>query len=302
MKPFNVKLPNFLIVGAAKSGTTSLYKYLSQHPDVFMPKWKELSFFTGDPFGPLHKVKKPEYYYRVFSEVSDQTAVGEASTSYLYDEPAPTTIKENLGIIKIIIMLRNPVEMSYSLYNHQVRREGEGLKTFEAALAAEDSRRKNVDFKKTCYGWHANYYYFSRGLYYSQVKRYIDTFGKDNIKIILFEELASDPVRVSQSTYKFLNVDGSFIPTIKVHNPAGKILNFPRFWEDAGLFQKTASFVFSKNIIKKIPLLIRNIGRKPPDAIDPVTAEHLKERFYADICRLEKLIDKDLSAWKNAGT
>jgi len=291
-------MPNFLIVGAAKSGTTSLYHYLSQHPDIFMPRWKELSFFSRDPFGPLHKVKKPEYYYKVFARASNQFAVGEASTSYLYDESAPRQIKKLLGTIKIIIVLRNPVDMAYSLYNHQVRREGETLNTFESALAAEDNRRKNITFRKKSYGWHANYYYYHRGLYFKQVKRYLEAFGKNNVLILLFDELMCNSAAVAQKAFRFLGVNDTFMPIIKVHNPAGKILNIPRFWEDSGLFQKTISFVFSKNLIKKIPHLLRNIGRKPPPPINPATAHKLAERFHYDICRLEKLIDKDLSSWK----
>lgn len=291
-------MPNFLIVGAAKSGTTSLYEYLRQHPDVFMPKWKELSFFIGDHFGPLHKVKKPEYYKRVFDRVQNESAVGEASTSYLYDVSAPKKIREALGLINIIIILRNPVEMSYSLYNHQVRREGETLKTFEAALEAEEDRIRDLAFREKCYGWHANYYYYHRGLYFEQVKRYLDTFGKEKVLILLFDELAKAPVKTAQKVFSFLAVDDSFVPRVEVHNPAGQILNIPRFWEDAGLFQKTASFLFSKNPIKKIPHLLRNVGRRPPKPLDTQTARRLKERFYDDICALEQLIGKDLSAWK----
>jgi hypothetical protein len=292
-------LPNFLIVGAAKAGTTSLYEYLRQHPDIFMPEWKELSFFIGDPYGPLHKVKRPQYYDKVFAQVKNQTAVGEASTSYLYDEAAPGIIKEKLGSIKILIILRDPVAMSYSLYNHQVRREGETIESFEAALDAEVRRKNDPDFKKNCYGWHANYYYYQRGLYFQQVRRYIDTFGKDNVKIILFDELADDPVREVQQVFRFLGVDDTFVPVIKVHNPAGGILNIPRFWEDTGLFLKTFQFVFSKNLIKKIPHLVRNVNRKPLLPINPLTEKKMRENYDDDIRRLEQLTGKDLSAWKN---
>ena len=142
--------PNFLIVGAAKCGTTSLYRYLSQHPDIFMPEWKELSLFIGDPFGPIHKVKKPYYYRKVFSKVKNQTAVGEASTTYLFDAAAPKIIKEQLGAIRIIITLRDPVNMSYSLYNHQLRKEGETIENFEEALAKEEDRRNDPEFKRKC--------------------------------------------------------------------------------------------------------------------------------------------------------
>lgn len=290
--------PNFFIVGAAKSGTTSLYNYLSQHGEIFMPKWKELSFFIGDKFGPLHKVRRPEQYFHVFAHAKNYPAVGEASTSYLYDDHAPKLIKNTLGIVKIIIILRNPVDMSYSLYNHQVRKEGERLETFEAALNVEEERRRDPGFRERCYGWHANYYYYCRGLYFAQVKRYLDTFGKDNVMIFLFEELANDPVKVAQRAFRFLGVDDSFVPEVQVHNPAGGILTIPRFWEDYGLFQKTISFVYSRNLPRKIPHLLRNIGRKPPKPINPHTSQQLRERFRGDICRLEDLIGKDLSLWK----
>lgn len=291
--------PNFLIVGAAKSGTTSLYRYLRQHPDIFMPAWKELSLFIGDSFGPLHRVKKPLYYQKAFSKVRGQNAVGEASTAYLFDEAAPKIIKAQLGTIRIIIILRDPVAMSYSLYNHQLRKEGETIENFQEALDRENDRQRDPEFKEKCYGWHANYYYYQRGLYYKQVKRYLDTFGKDHVFVILFEELANDTIGVLKKTFKFLEVDDTFVPEIKIHNPAGGILNIPRFWKDTGLFLKTFQFVFSKNLIKKIPHLIRNFGRRPPQPIDEITAEKLRHKFYEDICRLEGLIDKDLSIWKS---
>ena len=88
-----------------------------------MPEWKELSLFIGDSFGPLHSARKPYYYEKAFSKVKNQTAVGEASTAYLFDEAAPKIIKEQLGTIRIIIILRDPVAMSYSLYNHQLREQ-----------------------------------------------------------------------------------------------------------------------------------------------------------------------------------
>ncbi|MFC1869144.1 sulfotransferase domain-containing protein [Thermodesulfobacteriota bacterium] len=290
--------PNFLIVGAAKAGTTSLYDYLRQHPDIFMPEWKELSFFIGDPFGPLHRVRKPQHYYSVFSKAQGQTAVGEASTSYLYDKDAPNIINEKLRPIKILIILRDPVSMSYSLYNHEVRREGETIASFEAALAAESNRRKSLEFKKKCYGWHANYYYFQRGLYYNQVKRYIDAFGGEKVKIFLFDELTKDPFEVAREAFRFLGVDDTFLPSIEVHNPAGSILKIPKFWTDRGLFVKTSQFVLSKNLIKKIPHLFRNFGRELPAPINPATAQNLRKLYQDDICRLENLIGKDLAAWK----
>jgi hypothetical protein len=289
--------PNFLIVGAAKCGTTSMHRYLSQHPDIFMPRWKEPSYFIGDPFKPLNRTTQA-LYYKLFKGVKEERASGEASTAYLYDKEAPKLIEKALGKIKIIVMLRDPVHMSYSLYNHQVRKEGETIDSFEEALKAEEARLNNSFFKQNCYGWHANYYYYHRALYYDQVKRYLDTFGQNNLFIILFEDLIADPVGIAQKTFGFLSVDETFVPITRVHNPASEILNIPKFWKDRSLLVKTAFFVFSKAIFKKIPHLIRNISKKPPP-LSSETAQKLRERFYDDICRLETLIGNDLSAWKN---
>ena len=292
-------MPNFLIVGAAKAGTTSLHEYLRQHPEIFMPEWKELSFFIGNPCGLLHRVKNERLYFKVFADAKKYKAVGEASTGYLFDEAAAQMIRDKLGLIKIIIILRDPVAMSYSLYNQQVRKEGETCVAFESALAAEEGRRQSENFRQRCYGWHANYYYYHRGLYFEQVKRYLDIFGEERVKIILFDELAEATVNAVKDVYMFLGVDDTFVPDIKVHNPAGGIIRIPKFWEDYGLFLKTYQFLFSKNVFKKIPHLIRNIGRKPPRPINPETAHDLRQKFQNDICRLERLIGKDLAAWKN---
>lgn len=264
-----------------------------------MPEWKELSLFIGDSFGPLHRAKKPSYYQKAFSKVRNQRAIGEASTAYLFDEAAPELIKEKLGSIRIIIILRDPVSMSYSLYNHQLRKEGEMLETFEAALAKEEERRADPQFKTKCYGWHANYYYTRRALYYQQVKRYLNSFGRANVLILLFEELVAEPLKVVKDVFEFLGVDAGFFPEIKVHNPAGSILKIPAFWKDTGLFLKTCQFVFSKNLIKKVPHLLRNMNRKAPQPINAATAKKLRKIFYEDICQLEQLIEKDLSSWKS---
>ena len=292
-------MPNFLIVGAAKSGTTSLYRYLKQHPDIFMPEWKEPSFFVGAPYKPLNHATE-SIYFSLFRNVKHEKAIGEASAAYLYDQWAPALVKKRLGNVKIIILLRNPVDMSYSLFNHQCRKEGENLNSFEEGLAMEDSRIRDPAFKETCYGWHANYYYFKRALYSDQVRRYLDNFSHADVMLILFEDLMADPLGIAQKTFGFLNVNDSFVPEIKIHNPAGGQTRIPAFWRDYGLFLQTCRFVFSKNMFKKVPLIIKRIGKKPPAPIRLETARKLRNRLYGDICQLEKLIGADLSAWKNS--
>lgn len=291
-------LPNFLIVGAAKSGTTSLYHYLKQHPDIFLPEWKEPHYFIDDPYFTLHRIQTERMYAKLFAKAHHK-AVGDASTGYLQNKGAPRLIKNSLGNIKILILLRDPVLAAYSLYHHQLRKHGETLPSFEDALSAEEYRKNDKSFRKKCYGYQANYYYFHFFLYYEQVKRYLEIFGKENIKIFLYEELKENPIAVSQAAYRFLGMDDNFVPEIKIYNQAGGILSIPRFWKDYGIFLKTLKFMFSKNIIKKMPHLIRNIGRQPPGPINPQTEKQLRKRFYEDICKLEVLINRDLSMWKS---
>ena len=290
--------PNFLIVGAAKCGTTSLYRYLNEHPRIFMPEWKELSLFIDDPSGPLHRVPTAHRYYRLFSAARRHTARGEASTAYLFNRAAPGLIAAALEGVRIIIILRNPVEMAYSLYHHEYRKEGETLPTFEKALAAEPRRFKNPEFTRHCFGWHANYYYFLRGLYAPQVKRYLDRFGKKRVRIVLFEDLKASPLAVARGLYRFLGVSDDFSPTLKVYNKAGELLNIPRFWTDEGLFFKTAAYLVKGRLFRKLPHLARNLLLPRPPKMRPETKNRLREKFRPSIEALEALIERDLSGWK----
>ncbi len=175
----NIKLPNFLIVGAAKSGTTALYHYLSQHPEIYMSPLKEPKFITSNflkfPFqGPgdneVEKmiVKSFDRYCDLFKGVKNEKAIGEASADNLYYyEQAIFYIKKYIGNPKIIIILRNPIERAYSAYLHLVRDERETL-SFKEALAEEEKRRKQ--------NWEFIWFYKNVGFYFNQVKAYLENF------------------------------------------------------------------------------------------------------------------------------
>jgi hypothetical protein len=246
------------------------------------------------------RVKSLHDYRRLFSDIRNEKAIGEASTCYLYDASSPIRIRNSLGPIKIVIILRNPVDMAYSLYNHQLRKEGETIEVFEDALKAETNRFNSDLFKKECYGWHANYYYFRRGLYHDQVKRYIDTFRESRVKVFLFDDLVKNPAAIAQQIYQFLEVDDTFSPSVSIFNKTGTKIDIPDFWEDIGLFRKTVSFVLSKNAIRKVRLLVQKRNLPPTRPIRIDTAKSLSKKFEADIVRLEDLLEVDLSFWKSA--
>ncbi|MBV8775144.1 MAG: sulfotransferase [Deltaproteobacteria bacterium] len=179
--------PNFFIVGAQNSGTTSLYAYLKQHPDVFMPALKEPHYFAQ--ITPSHKqrylrtiIHDEAAYLGLFRKAQGYKAIGEASPSYLWDTNAALRIRDAVPHAKIIILLRDPVERAYSHYLMDVR-EGRQDLSFREAL--------QQDWKQSQKGWSVSQLYVELGLYAQQVQRYLDVFGSQQVLILLFDELTN---------------------------------------------------------------------------------------------------------------
>src|SRR5690606_31977764 len=201
-------IPNFLIVGAAKCGTSSFASYLSQHPEVFMTNPKEPRFitsqFTSFPIeGPKANeleswyAKTYEDYIKLFQNVKKEKAIGEASVDnlFFYKQAIPL-IKQYFGEPKIIILLRDPVKRAFSAYSHLVRDERESL-SFEEALEKQDERRNK--------NWEFLYSYIDGSRYYEQVKAYLDNF--QDVLIIKTEDLHKNPHEVFKTTFSFLDIN-----------------------------------------------------------------------------------------------
>ena len=290
-------LPNFLIVGAAKAGTTSLYEYLRQHPGIFMPanaEWKKEPAYFVHGYG----VNDFQKYLTLFKEGAGKKAIGEASSAYLYCEESPRWIKLVLGAIKIIIILRNPAQRAFSLYTWMAREGYENAKTFAEALGKESLRLDDPYFHHHCPEHLPNYLYFSSGLYFEQVKRYWEVFGKDRVRVFLFEDLVNNPIAVCRTVFEFLSVDSSFVPIIKVHNegrlPCSIALqSWLRSKGWASLMPISSEY--QRLLLEKAMNLNARFGRKPKIARE--LCNFLKERFEADIIKLEELLGRDLSSW-----
>ncbi|MEW6192542.1 MAG: sulfotransferase domain-containing protein [Bacillota bacterium] len=282
--------PNFLIVGAAKAGTTSLYHWLKQHPDVFMPYVKEPSFFVQD-----YGISVWEEYLSLFEPGRGKKAIGEASTAYLTAPESPRWIRQILGDVKIIILLRNPAQRALSLYAWMVMEGYEWLPAFEYALIEEERRFLNESFrfKNPEYFW--DYMYFRSGLYYEQVKRYIDTFGNELIKIYLFEDLIGYPSKIYSDVCRFLEVSNEFRPIFTPQNPS----KIPRFIKlQHLLFELKRSGRLPRPLCSSIQQLITlnvKLGLKPK--MPPSLQKKLQEMYRKDIEKLSQLINKDLSHW-----
>lgn len=185
-------LPNFLIVGAQKCGTTSLHNVLSQHPEVSMSQVKEINFFTLD-----YKFRRGKDYYSSYFTKNQQTkAIGESSPSYLCYPNVHRKILSTLGQIKIVIILRDPIKRAYSQYwdnRRQLKETSSETEIIDKYLEAEYSPHRKG--------------YFSRGVYYPDVRKYIDTFGNQNVKVIILEDLLKSQTPQLRSLYAFLEID-----------------------------------------------------------------------------------------------
>ncbi len=296
------KLPNFLIVGAAKCGTSSLHNYLNQHPDIFMPTFNEEGRNVKEPQFLISKRLKDrlhfgvwewEEYKSLFNKVNSENAIGESSVFYLYYyKDAIKEIKSRLGKdIKIIIMLRNPIDRAYSAFQHVSR----GLiehNTFEEALILENSRLQNN--KRIT----PMVMYKDMGMYYRMVKAYIEEF-KD-VHIILHEDFNASSNKVVKDVFRFLGVDkNQVIDTGIRYNVGGKrwVNTFLKniFIKESKLklvFKRIGSQKFreySTNIIYK--LFKKNIPMKND------TRQYLINSFKKDIIKLSGIIGKDLTNW-----
>ena len=197
-----------------KSGTTALYYYLEQHPQIFMSPVKEPNFFCSgnESTSNLGGVADVRAYERLFAGVSNEKAYGEASHCYLYEPKAVERIKSCIPEAKLIAILRNPVDRAYSHFLHMVRNGTEPLADFSRALQEEAAGAYRPNFQD----------YVGRGLYHEQLMRYFDAFDEDQIKIYLYEDLSDAAIYTLRDIFQFLDVDAEFIPDMSLkHNVSG---------------------------------------------------------------------------------
>ncbi len=304
------RLPNFLIIGAAKSGTTSLYHYLRQHPDVFMPTVKEPRFFayvddppamngpgdarTNEAAGAVYTL---DAYQRLFADAATESAVGEASPNYLYSSTAPPRIHEHIPNARLIAILRNPVTRAYSHFLHLVRSGREPLRDFEAALDAEPERIAN--------GWEWSWHYRRMGFYGAQIARYLDHVDPEQLTVYLFEDFKADPVGLAQDIFRELGVDDAFVPDTSMrYEKSGvpKSDRFQQFLLDPDHWVRRLSrYVIPESVRERLLVRMKNVNlEKPP--LEPAVRERLIAAYRDDILRLQDLVDRDLSAWLTSTT
>ena len=301
----NIKfaLPNFLIIGAAKSGTGALHHYLAQHPEIFMSPIREPHFFALEGTTPVFQgpqddelinkraVTTLEEYTLLFSGVQNEIAVGESSVSTLYSAKAPARIKNILPCAKLIVILRNPVDRAFSNYLYMVARGFEPEPTFEAAIKVEEWRIQN--------GWQHIWHYRNMGFYGEQLERFVCLFPLEQKRIFLYEDFLADSQTILRSIFEFLEVDTTFRPRqVKRPNQSGIPKN--QYLNDLllkhGLLKQALKILLPKEVGQVLASEFRKQNLRKP-RLDRATRLELIETYQPDIERLQRILNRDLSRW-----
>ena len=289
-------LPNFLIVGVQKAGTTSIYNYLQEHPQVYMSLVKETNFLEKDweNMPPEQQNKNGivtlEKYSELFADVKDEIAIGEASPNYLFHyESSAARIKKYVPDAKLIVVLRNPVERAYSDYLMHIR-DAIGYRSLSEQI--KHSSHKSFILRK--------------GFYYVPLKYYFAQFGQEQVKVFFYEDLCENPQYFMRSMYQYLGVDDKFLPNTTrkaqvAKIPKNKTIN--NLLNRKNILRNTAA-----NLLKRVmPVESRqklrdrliNLNSKSKQA-EPLSAEErqqLIELYREDILQLQDLVGRDLSKW-----
>lgn len=305
-------MPNFFIIGAAKSGTTTLYHRLKQHPQIYMTPIKETNFFafegekldfTGvkvtESINSYNKeiITDISSYRQQFDNVNQEIAIGESCPSYLYIPKAAENIKRYTPQAKLIVILRDPIERAYSNFLHNIRERTEYYDDFLQAIDAESWRVKN--------GWWWGFHYVQTSLYYEQLKRYFDIFDESQIKVFLFSQLKNNYKSLYSDIYKFLEVEGvELIETQsnlkKKYNstgiPTSRLLD-NLIKDDSPVKRIYQLLIPSKSIRQKITAKVNLLNPLIKPDITLEIREKLLPLFRQDTLRVQNLIQQDLSKW-----
>ena len=294
-------LPNFMCIGAAKSGTTSLYDILRQHSDVYIPDFKEPHFFDV----PDNYIKGVEWYSKAYyKRVKNEKCIGDFTPTYFFDKEAPKRIYSDLGRdVKFIIILRNPVDRAYSQYLHMKRDRFE-LLSFKEALSYE-SEMLNEANKKQDYLSKIRFSYVQQGLYAQMLSEYFKYFPKENFLILNFEqEFVGQRKESIKNILLFLNIKNENLDIDMVSNIASKarfiwlkdIMNKSSWW--ISLLKNIIPFVQFRRIIRNRVQRANNV-KFTFDPLSDTEKKYLYNRYFRDdVLSLETIINKKMN-WQS---
>ncbi|WP_129670930.1 sulfotransferase [Candidatus Chloroploca sp. Khr17] len=295
-------LPNFLLIGPPKCGTTALYATLARHPQVFMSPVKEPYFFAfdGEPIvfgGPdgayfqRHAVASQAAYADLFAAAGNLPVIGEASTIYLSSyqpEKTATRIHNALPMARLVAVLRQPVDRAYSAFTDMRARGLEPLSDFGEALAAEPQRTAN--------NWRPGFRYWQNGLYAQNLIPYYERFPPTHVRIYLYEDWRDRPQTMLADLCNFLEIDPARLPVqVLQHN----VTRWVRYLWLERLIKRgsRAKQLLPVRLRRAISAHLRFWNQVKPPPLDPALQNNLTERYRDELMRLQDLIGRDLRHW-----
>ena len=297
--------PNFFIVGAQKAATSSLYSYLKDIPGVYMSPLKEPNYFAPHVISSNSSdvIRDKKEYLNLFKKAGGYIAVGEASPIYLWDPDAPRLIHQAVPHARIIMILRDPIERAYS--NYLMRMKYSGMKS----SFYDEIMRDYKDQEKKLFG--KSQFYIEFGMYFEQVKRYFDSFGREQVKVIIFEEFIQHTERSVNEVLAFLGVNYTVTAIQEQYN----LYSVPRSPLSVSIFAffrwlRARNIKFYKivkllpdPIVESLPLpsgkssgfaekILFKRAQKPN--IEPEAFKFLQEIYHDDVLKLESLLGRSL--------
>lgn len=301
---------DFFIVGAARSGTTTLWHWLKGHPQIFLPETKEPHYFCfmgadvpyyGKELDPDYKkllITDKKEYDQLYLNSKENQLRGDASPGYLYFRHTAARIRDHNPNAKIICILRDPCSRAFSQFMLHIRSGFEDVRNFDSALAREQQRIAK--------GWWWGHHYLEAGKYGEQWQVYCNQFPKSQRLLLFYDDLSKDPAGTYRKICKFLEIPP--LPNAKINlrfNTTAELASVPRFFAlHRALLHGTFANHFLQFLIpKSFARLIRrsimelNIIKKPE--LSALGRQKLLEHFASDIDHISKLASRDLSSWKH---
>ena len=304
-KKASARLPDFLLIGAPKAGTTALFTAIGRHQRVYLPAKKEPSFFSYadrsfDYKGPgaLRHYNKftldAAAYQELFSACPESSVTGEASVMYLYCIQAPQKAHQWIPQAQLFVILRHPVERAYSQFLH-LRQEGmEPLTNFQDAFRASEER--------AAARWRPWFYYKQRGFYGAHIMRWLEYFPREQLMILFYEDWMTNPAEMLNAIWQRLGLNTISTPKITKENVSSRQPRWP--WLNYKMTDPDNKLRIWAQ--RYLPLVIRDaitrplfgMNLKPGPKLDPILRREITSLYSEDLKIIEALTGRDLQLWR----
>ena len=296
------KLPDFIVMGAPKCGTSAAYHYLSQHPDVFIPKAKEQHFFCTDL-----QTQKPigfREYQGSFAGYKDEKRIGDVAVLYMYSKTAIHEIKKLLGDIQVVCLLRNPVEAIYAMHSQMAWGDQEDEPDFRKALDLESERKQGRHLPRNLYQHPDLLQYRATFRFGDQLERILNVLPRENVHLIFQEDLKANTEKQIRELFRFLDIDANVPIEFNVVN-ASKKIRFPLlqkiFFDKASPIRKAGSVILNNRNLKRTVVNFIRESNSIKAKRNPLPRDlkiELCEYYRSDVEKLESICHRNLDHWK----